>query len=338
MTPNKAKSNNAFTIVFMGTPDFAVPSLTALLDHGENVVAVVTQPDRPKGRGRKLTAPPVKQLALDAGLPVLQPEKIRGQDFLAQLKDFQPDLIVVTAYGRILPGRLLNMPPLGTINVHGSLLPKYRGAAPVQWAILNGDSETGVTIMQMDEGMDTGDILLTRKIPIGPDDTAATLMTKLADLGGRALTAALGLLRDGKLAPTRQDENLATTAPPLVKTMGLVDWSKPAAEISCQIRGMDPWPTTYTSIAGKRFRLFRPTVIDDQAAIDRLLKACPKTDRPIEPGTLCRVESDGLIIATGKGFLHVQEVQPEGSRRMTVGAYLSGHSLAIGQILGQTSG
>lgn len=338
MTPNKAKSNNAFTIVFMGTPDFAVPSLTALLDHGENVVAVVTQPDRPKGRGRKLTAPPVKQLALDAGLPVLQPEKIRGQDFLAQLKDFQPDLIVVTAYGRILPGRLLNMPPLGTINVHGSLLPKYRGAAPVQWAILNGDSETGVTIMQMDEGMDTGDILLTRKIPIGPDDTAATLMTKLADLGGRALTAALGLLRDGKLAPTRQDENLATTAPPLVKTMGLVDWSKPAAEISCQIRGMDPWPTTYTSIAGKRFRLFRPTVIDDQAAIDRLLKTCPKTDRPIEPGTLCRIESDGLIIATGKGFLHVQEVQPEGSRRMTVGAYLSGHSLAIGQILGQTSG
>jgi len=338
MTPNPAGTNNPFTIIFMGTPDFAVPSLTGLLDHGEHVVAVVTQPDRPKGRGRKLTAPPVKQLAIDAGLPVLQPENIRGQEFLAQLKEFQPDLIVVTAYGRILPGHLLNMPLLGTINVHGSLLPKYRGAAPVQWALLNGDNETGVTIMQMDEGMDTGDILLTRKIPIGPDDTAATLMTKLAELGGRALTAALDLLRDGKLPPTRQDENLATTAPPLDKTMGLVDWSKPAAEISCQIRGLDPWPTTYTYIAGKRFRLFRPTVIDDQVAMDHLLKTCPKSDRPIGPGTLCRVESDGLIIATGKGFLQVQEVQPEGSRRMTVSAYLSGHSLAIGQKFGQPAG
>ena len=338
MKPNPAETNNPFTIIFMGTPDFAVPSLAGLLDHGEHVVAVVTQPDRPKGRGRKLTAPPVKQLAIDAGLPVLQPENIRGHDFLAQLKEFQPDLIVVTAYGKILPGHLLNMPSLGTINVHGSLLPKYRGAAPVQWALLNGDSETGVTIMQMDEGMDTGDILLTRKIPIGPDDTGATMMTKLADLGGRALIAALDLLRDGKLPPVKQDENLATTAPPLVKTMGLVDWSKPAKEISCQIRGLDPWPTTYTSAAGKRFRLFRPTVIEDQAAMDHLLKTCPKSDRPAEPGTLCRADSAGLIIATGKGFLQIQEVQPEGSRRMTVAAYLSGHPLAIGQKFGETAG
>lgn len=334
MTPDTAAVENPFKIIFMGTPDFAVPSLTALLAHGEHVVAVVTQPDRPKGRGRKLTAPPVKQLAIDAGLPVLQPEKIGGPDFLNRIGDLQPDLIVVTAYGRILPGRLLNLPPLGTINVHGSLLPKYRGAAPVQWALLSGEHETGVTIMQMDEGMDTGDILLTEKIPIRQDDTAATLMEKLAELGGRALTVALDLLRVGKLTPIRQDDSQATAAPPLVKTMGRVDWTKPAAEISCQIRGLDPWPATFTSAGGKRLRLFKPAVIEHPAAIGHIRQATPGLREPIAPGTVCRADGNGLLVATGRDFLLIQEVQPEGGRRMATGAFLSGHPLTVGQQLG----
>ena len=315
----------------MGTPEFAVPSLSGLLAHGEHVVAVVTQPDRPKGRGRKLTAPPVKQRAIDAGLPVLQPEKIRGQDFLHRIRDFQPDLIVVTAYGRILPGHLLNLPPLGTINVHGSLLPKYRGAAPVQWALLNGERETGVTIMQMDEGMDTGDILLTEKISINSHDTSTTLMKKLAELGGQALIAALDLLRVGKLTPRRQDDSLASAAPPLTKTMGRIDWTKPAVEISCQIRGLDPWPATYTSAGGKRLRLFRPTVVDRETAVNFINQSATGLPEPIAPGTLCCADNRGLLVACGRDFLLIQEVQPEGGRRMATDAFLSGHPLIIGQ-------
>jgi methionyl-tRNA formyltransferase len=331
MTRDRAATDTPFKIIFMGTPDFAVPSLAGLLAHGEDVVAVVTQPDRPKGRGRKLTAPPVKLLANDAGLPVLQPEKIRGQDFLDRIKDFQPDLIVVTAYGRILPGHILNLPPLGTINVHGSLLPKYRGAAPVQWALLNGEQETGVTIMQMDEGMDTGDILLTEKIPISQADTAATLMKKLAELGGRALTAALDLLRIGRLTPTRQDESRATSAPPLDKTMGRIDWMQPAPEISCRIRGLDPWPATYTFVGEKRLRLFKPTVIEQQTAMDRILQTAPGLTEPIAPGTICGADDQGLLVACGHDFLLIQEVQSEGGRRMAAGAFLSGHPLTLGQ-------
>jgi len=336
MTPDKPGTDNPFRIVFMGTPEFAVPSLSGLLAHGEHVVAVVTQPDRPKGRGRKLTAPPVKQRAIDAGLPVLQPEKIRGRDFLDRIRDFQPDLIVVTAYGRILPGHLLNMPPLGTINVHGSLLPKYRGAAPIQWALLKGEQETGVTIMQMDEGMDTGDILLNEKISISPDDTSATLMKKLAELGGQALIAALDLLRAGKLTPSRQDDSLATAAPPLTKTMGRVDWTKSAVEISCQIRGLDPWPATYTYVGGKRLRLFKPTVIAPKAAVNLSPHIVPGSAEPIAPGTLCCAGDQGLLVACGRDFLLIQEVQPEGGRRMAAGAFLSGHPLSVGQQFGKT--
>ncbi|MEJ2269661.1 MAG: methionyl-tRNA formyltransferase [Desulfobulbaceae bacterium] len=186
-------------IVFMGTPEFAVPSLRVLLDKGENVVCVVTQPDRPKGRGRKVLPPPVKEFALKAAIPVLQPEYIRGDDFHAELRKFAPDIIALTAYGNILPGNIINLPPLGTINVHGSLLPKYRGAAPVQWALINGETETGITIMQMDEGIDTGDILLQDRIAVAPTDTAGTLSVKLAALGGTALGKTLDLLRRDKL-------------------------------------------------------------------------------------------------------------------------------------------
>ena len=309
----------------MGTPDFAVPSLEALLDSGENVVCVITQPDRPKGRGRKLTPPPIKELALQAGLPVLQPEKIRDQEFLAKLKEFNPDLIVLTAYGRILTDSLINLPPYGTINVHGSLLPKYRGAAPIQWALINGETETGVTIMQMDEGLDTGDILLSEKLLISPDDTAGSLFVKLAELGCTALKKALKQLRTNKLTPIKQDESLTTYAPLLKKVDGLVDWSKSAQQISCLIRGLDPWPTTYTTLAGKNFRLFSPLNINQN---DCQFSASG-------PGIVCQADRRGLVISTGSGYLLIREVQPEGSKRMGVDAYLRGHPIKSGTRLGQ---
>lgn len=303
-------------IIFMGTPEFAVPSLQALLDHGEEVVAVVCQPDKPKGRGRKLSPPPVKELAMATGIPVLQPTKVRTPEFLEELRSYNPDLIVVTAYGRILPGPLLNLPPLGTINVHGSLLPKYRGAAPVQWAVLNGDKETGITIMQMDEGMDTGDILLPGRLDIAPDDTAGTLAVKMAELGGRLLIEALEKLKAGNLPPHKQDDSLATPAPPLSKDLSVIDWHSSAQEISCRIRGLDPWPMAHTTLEGKWLRLFVPQVI-----------AGPASEAV---GTLCRADKTGLTVATGNEYLRLGEVQLEGGKRMSADAFLRGRPLVPG--------
>jgi methionyl-tRNA formyltransferase len=311
-------------IVFMGTPQFAVPSLQALLDKGENVVCVVTQPDRPKGRGRKITAPPVKELALRESIPVLQPESIRGDKFHAELSTYEPDIIAVTAYGKILPQNIIDLPPLGTINVHGSLLPKYRGAAPVQWALINGETETGITIMQMDEGMDTGDILLQETLTIGLVDTAGSLAVKMAVLGGKTLVAALDLLRDDKLKHMAQDNDLATMAPPLNKGDGLIDWSQSAVQISFRIRGLDPWPMAHTTLKGKRLRLFTPEVVSQNLCGDSSI-----------PGTVCKAERDGLLIATGDGYLRIKEVQAEGSRRMSVDAYLSGQKIQPGTCLGK---
>ena len=312
-------------IVFMGTPDFAVPSLKALLEKGENVVCVVTQPDRPRGRGRKIVPPPVKELALQAAIPVLQPHSIKGDDFLADLAAFAPDIITLTAYGRILPRRLINLPPHGTINVHGSLLPKYRGAAPIQWALINGESETGVTIMQMDEGLDTGDILLQERIAVEVDDTAATLAVKLADLGGNALAKSLDLLRREQLIPVRQDESQASFAPLLKKEDGLLDWSQSAARVSGLIRGLDPWPATYTTMNGSRLRLFSPVPV----AENRCLQAYP------EPGTICRADPNGILVTTGNGCVLIREIQAEGARRMPVAAFISGTIIKPGTRLGR---
>ena len=304
-------------IVFMGTPDFAVPALQALLDSPDQVVAVICQPDRKKGRGRKLSPPPVKLLALQAGIPVLQPTAIRTKEFLETIQDLRPDLIVVTAYGRILPGSLLNLPPLGTINVHGSLLPKYRGAAPIQWAVINGERETGVTIMQMDEGMDTGDILLPVSLPIEEDDTSGTLFVKLSELGGQALVKAIALLKEDRLQPVKQDDTLATEAPMLSKKMGQLDWSRDAAELHCLIRGLDPWPSAYGFLAGRRFRFFKPQVIRKEVVE--------------EPGTLCRADKNGILVATGDDYLLIREIQPEGKKRMSVQSCLCGMKLPVGE-------
>lgn len=306
-------------IIFMGTPDFAATSLAALLQGPDQVVAVVTQPDRPKGRGKKLSPPPVKVLAQDKGIPLLQPAKIRTEAFRDELLAFHPDLVVVTAYGRILPPALLALAPLGCINVHGSLLPRHRGAAPIQWAIMNGDTEVGVTIIQMDEGMDTGDILLTKTIPADPEETAGSLFVKLAELGSSALLEAIVRLKTGDLLPTPQDHSLATAAPMLKKEDGNIDWNLSAEKLHCLIRGLDPWPAASCQIDGQRFRLFSPEVIHK--------------DSPAAPGTLVRAERDGLLIATGHNMLLVREIQPEGKKRMPASAFLCGHSLQTGTVL-----
>ena len=306
-----------FRIIFMGTPDFSVPALQGLIDGPDQVVAVVTQPDRPKGRGKKLTPPPVKVLAESVAIPVLQPTKIKTTEFADELRAFHPDLIIVAAYGRILPSSILDLPPLGCINIHGSLLPRHRGAAPIQWAILAGDKEAGVTIMEMDVGMDTGAMLLPASIPVSLSETAGGLFTKLSQLGGTTLLKALDLLRQGKLLPVEQDHSLATEAPPLRKEHGAIDWDKSAWEIHCLIRGMDPWPTAYSFLDGKRFRFFAPE-----------LTAVPCTQAP---GSIVKADRNGLLLATGEGTILVREIQPEGKKRMSVEAYLCGQTLEPGQ-------
>lgn len=303
-------------ILFMGTPDFAAATLQALLTGPDKVVAVVTQPDRPKGRGKKLTPPPVKLLAGQAGIPVLQPTKIKTQEFRDELLAYAPDVVVVTAYGRILPQALLELAPHGAINVHGSLLPAYRGAAPIQWAVINGDTETGVTIMQMDAGMDTGDILLTAALPLDDQETAGSLFPKLAALGGSTLLSALKLLKTGQLTAVPQDGEKATVAPMLKKEDGRIDWTTSARQIHCLIRGLDPWPSAYCFYTDKRLQLFAPEIVHQ--------------DSSAEPGTLLAADKRGLLIATGRDCLLVREVQPEGKKRMPVEAFLCGFPLAAG--------
>jgi len=306
-------------IVFMGTPDFAGPSLQALLDGPEQVVAVVCQPDRERGRGKVLSPPPVKVLAEQHGLPVLQPLSVRTEPFCEQMRQLAPDLLVVTAYGKILPETLLHLPRLGAINVHGSLLPKYRGAAPIQWAVINGERETGITIMQMDAGMDTGDILLTVPVPIGPQETAGELFARLARLGGETLGPAIAQLKQGHLTPRPQEHALASAAPMLTKEMGRLDWRLPASRLHCLIRGLDPWPSAYGFIDGKRFRFFAPEIVPIRS--------------PEPPGTICRADHLGLVIVTGEDCLRIHEIQPEGKKRMDVATCLRGTRIDPGTLI-----
>lgn len=302
-------------IVFMGTPDFAVPSLHTLLQGPHEVVAVVCQPDKPRGRGKVLSPPPVKILAEQHGLTVLQPSSVRTDEFLAELTRLAPDLLVVVAYGKILPVRILALPRLGAINVHGSLLPRYRGAAPIQWAVINGDQETGVTIMQLAEGMDTGDILCKKTIAIGPEETSGELFVRLAQVGGSALGEAIDQLNAGLLKPQSQEHDLATTAPMLSKEMGHLDWNLPAHRLHNLIRGLDPWPSAYGFINTTRYRFFRPEVV--------LLQS------NAEPGTLLCADGQGLLVATGENCLRIKEIQPEGKKRMEVATCLRGTSFSL---------
>jgi methionyl-tRNA formyltransferase len=307
-------------IVFMGTPEFAVPSLEALLRSDDQVVGVVSQPDRPKGRGQQLVAPPVKLVAEGAGIPVLQPLKIRTPEFLQALSSWQPDLIAVAAYGRILHTPILTLPPKGCVNVHGSLLPKYRGAAPVQWAVINGETETGITTMLMDEGMDTGPMLLQERLEIIPDDTAGTLAPRLAELGGRLLVETIAYLKAGTLTPERQDDTQATLAPLLKKEDGLINWTMSAASLANRVRGLSPWPGAYTFLGEERWNVWR--VVPSKSA---------GTDKP---GTIVAVDKQSILVATGEGLLDLQEIQTANSKRMPVSHFLTGHKVTAGMRLG----
>ncbi len=308
-------------IVFMGTPDFAAASLEALLKSDDVVVGVVTQPDRPKGRGQVLAPSPVKLLAQREKIPLLQPLKMKDPEFLQTLAGWKPDLIAVTAFGRILPPAVLSLPPRGCINVHGSLLPKYRGAGPIQWAIINGERETGITTMLMDEGMDTGAMLLQEAIPIADDDTAGTLSPRLAELGGRLLVETIARFKAGTLVPTPQDSSQATMAPLLKKEDGIIDWTLPAVTLANRVRGLAPWPGAYTSVpGGDRWTIWRAQAIPGPAT------------KP--PGVVMEVTSEAIHVATGEGVLALLELQPANSRRMAVSQYVAGHSISIGLQLG----
>jgi methionyl-tRNA formyltransferase len=311
-------------IIFMGTPEFAVPSLQALLDADPNtvgrVVGVVTQPDRPKGRGQQLAPPPIKVLAQQAGLPVLQPVKMKDPDFLDTLRSWAPNVIAVTAFGRILPPVILDLPPLGCVNVHGSLLPKYRGAAPIQWAIINGETETGITTMLMDPGLDTGPMLMRATVPIHPTDTAGDLAMRLAPLGGRLLVETIAGLKSKTLAPTPQDHAKATLAPLLKKEDGWLNWKDEAPALANRIRGLTPWPGAYTYHGEERWQIWRA-------------QAVPVGCAEAAPGTILEVTKDALRIATGKGSLLIQEIQSASGKRLSVGQYLTGHRVAVGSRL-----
>jgi len=306
-------------IVFMGTPEFACPTLQMLFDRGEEVIAVVTQPDRPKGRGQKLTPPPVKVLAERYGVPVLQPLKVRAPEVITTLRELRPDLIVVIAFGQILPKALLDIPPKGCINVHASLLPRYRGAAPLNWCIVNGEAETGVTTMLMDVGLDTGDMLVKKATPIDPDEDAQSLHDRLALLGAVAMEETLDLLLAGRLKPVKQDDSLSNYAPMLKKEDGLIDWTKEPLAVKNLVRGLTPWPGAYTSFDDKALKICRVRTGDGHGA----------------PGTVLRADRSGLEVACGSGSLFIEELQLEGRKRLTVQEFLAGVKIAPMTVLGQ---
>lgn len=310
-------------IVFMGTPEFAVPSLEALLISADQVVGIVTQPDRPKGRGQQLSFSPVKVIAQREGLPLLQPTKMKDPGFMAELSGWKPDVIAVAAFGRILPPAILSLPPRGCINVHGSLLPKYRGAGPIQWALINGETETGITTMLMDEGMDTGAMLLQASMAINPDDTAGSLSARLAEIGGRLLVDTLARLKAGTLTPRPQDHSQATLAPLLKKEDGAINWAMPALSIANRIRGLTPWPGAFTFLNTDRWTICRAAVISEATALP--------------PGQIMALRKDAIHVATGQGVLAIHELQPANSRRMPAAQYLAGHPLQVGMQLDQAA-
>ncbi|HMK43088.1 MAG TPA: methionyl-tRNA formyltransferase [Dissulfurispiraceae bacterium] len=300
-------------IIFFGTPQFAVPSLQALISAGEKVDLVVSQPDKQKGRGRIMSAPPVKELALGHSIPVIQPVKMRDPELHAHLRSFRPEFVVVVAYGRILPPALLSIPESGCVNVHGSLLPRYRGAAPIQWAIMNGDDETGICTMLMDEGLDTGPVLLCESLRIANDDTAESLSAKLAELGARTLLRTIEGMRSGVVVPRAQSGE-AVYAPPLKKEDGRIDWRCPAAAIARQVRGLYPWPSAFCFLGEARLKITKAHAEPGNA----------------DPGVVVRASVNTLQIGTGEGILVVEALQPDGKRVMTAAAFLAGRQVHEG--------
>ncbi len=307
-------------IVFMGTPEFAVPSLQALHKKGYEIIGVVTQPDRPKGRGQKMSATPVKEAALQLGLRIYQPVKIKDESFIKQLEDLQPDLICVVAFGQILSERILNLPPLGCINVHASLLPAYRGAAPIHWSILRGEKKTGITTMLMNAGMDTGDMLLQKDMKITPEMTSGQLHDELKEMGAQLLLDTIELWKKGELKPHVQDENLATYAPLLKREHELIDWREKAEKVNNKIRGLDPWPGAYTLYKNKTLKIREAKIYKVET-----------TKGEVKAGTVTKiVKGEGFVIQTGEGSLLITKVQPFGKKIMTADSFVNGHQLEVG--------
>lgn len=310
------------SIVFMGTPDFAVPSLKALVQSGYKVKGVFTQPDRPKGRGQKVNYPPVKDAALKLGLKVFQPPKIRDEENIIKLKELAPDLIVVAAYGQILPKIILNLPPLGCINVHASLLPKYRGAAPIHWCIIKGEKETGITTMLMDEGLDTGDMLLSKKIEIDNEMTCGQLHDIMAECGAHLLIDTIELWKEGKIKPAAQYNMETCYAPLLTKRDELIDWTDTSENIHNKIRGLDPWPGAYTIYMGNPFKI-REAKVYDQKNLGN-------------PGTVSElVKGQGIVVQTGRGRVLITAVQPMGKKIMSADSFINGYQIKEGYMFSE---
>lgn len=301
-------------ILFMGTPEFAVGTLEALIQSRHEVVAVVTQPDRPKGRGNAVKFPPVKEAALAHGIPVLQPLKVREPEVVEQLRAFAPDLIAVVAFGQLLPKVILEMPRYGCVNVHASLLPKYRGAAPIQWAVINGEAESGVTTMMMSRGLDKGDMLKKSVVRLDPKETGDSLHDKLAALGGPLLLETIDELEQGTIVRVPQDDAQSSYAPMLTKELGRIDWIKPADELERLVRGLNSWPSAYTRLHGKTLKIWDADVVSASGG---------------EPGKVLQADKNGLVIQAGEGALRIVSLQLEGKKRMEADAFLRGYPVQV---------
>ena len=310
-------------VVFMGTPDFAVGTLEALLQSRHQVVAVVTQPDKPKGRGKAMQFTAVKEVAVRAEIPVLQPKKVREPEVVEEIRQFHPDVIVVVAFGQLIPKTILDMPQYGCVNVHASLLPKYRGAAPIQWAVIDGEEKSGVTTMQMDEGLDTGDMLLTEEVVLDPQETGGSLFDKLSEVGAGLLLKTLDELEAGSIHPQKQpSESTTAYAAMFTKKMGEIDWTQSAVQIERLVRGLNPWPSAYTHLGQKTLKIWRAVVH-------------PLSEQKKEPGTVILMDKKHFGVQTGDGMLEILELQLEGKKRMDADAFLRGYQLEDGIKFGE---
>lgn len=327
---------NDMRAIFMGTPDFSVPVLTAMKEAGHDMLAAVTQPDKPKGRGKEMQMTPVKAKALELGIPVLQPKRVRDPEFVEQLRELKPDIMVVVAFGQILTKEVLEVPKYGCINVHASLLPMYRGAAPIQYVILNGEKETGVTTMFMDEGLDTGDMLLKTVVPITADETGGTLHDKLSAAGAELLIRTLEQMEAGTLQRIPQTGETCYVGT-LKKSMGEMDWSRPAEELERQVRGLNPWPSAYTFLNGKTLKIWKAEVLHTEAVSFQEAEEPEALADRKSCGSVIVISRDSIQVQTGDGILAIRELQLEGKKRMTADAFLRGYPVEAGTILGRTA-